>query len=162
MRMARGLAGRMDEAPAEPALIEALGNLHYQPAEERIFGLLDGLHSASAAKALKQLAPQKLAQRLEAEACDQKADASSRDRALQLLATPPATGSVTALIPLLDDTAIVPGIRPMPGREWRICDRAAETISGLLGRPLRMSPAQSPEERDQQIEQIRQSVKAAY
>jgi hypothetical protein len=139
-----------------------LGNLHYRPAEERIFGLLDGPHAASAAKALKQLAPEKLARRLVTEACDKKADASTRDRALLLLAMPPANGATAELIPLLDDTTIVPGIRPVPGREWRICDRAAEAISGLLGRPLRMSPAQSNEERDQQIEQIRQSVKAAY
>jgi hypothetical protein len=161
-RFAAGLAARLDESPAEPALIEALGNLHYQPAEERIFGLLDGPHAASAAKALKQLAPDKLALRLVAEACDKKAEASSRDRALALLATPPATGSATDLIPLLDDNTMVPGLRPLPGREWRICDRAAEAIAGILGRPMRMSPAQTLEQRDQQIEQIRQSAKAAY
>jgi HEAT repeat protein len=161
-RFAGGLAARLDESPAAPALMEALGNLHYQPAEERIFGLLDGAHAASAAKALKQLAPEKLARRLVAEACDKKADPPSRDRALALLATPPANGPATDLIPLLDDTTIVPGLRPLPGREWRICDRAAEAISGMLGRPMRMSSAQTIEQRDQQIEQIRQSVKAAY
>jgi HEAT repeat protein len=161
-RFAGGLAARLDEAPAVPALMEALGNLHYQPAEEPIFGLLDGPHAASAAKALKQLAPERLARRLVAEACDKQADAPARDRALALLATPPANGSATELIPLLDDTTIVPGIRPLQGREWRICDRAAEAISGILGRPVRMSPAQTIEQRDQQIEQIRQSVKAAY
>jgi hypothetical protein len=161
-RFAGGMAARLDESPAVPALMEALGNLHYQPAEERIFGLLDGAHATSAAKALKQLAPEKLALRLVAEACDKKADAPSRDRALVLLATPPANGSATELIPLLDDTTIVPGLRPLPGREWRICDRAAEAISGMLGRPMRISPAQTIEQRDQQIEQIRQSVKAAY
>jgi hypothetical protein len=66
------------------------------------------------------------------------------------------------LIPLLDDTTIVPGIRPMPGREWRICDRAAEAISEMLGRQMKMPPAATIEQRDQQIDQIRQSVKAAY
>ena len=161
-RFAGGLAARLDESPAAPALIEALGNLHYHPAEERIFGLLDGPHAASAAKALKQLAPEKLARRLVAEACDKKADPSARDRALGLLATPPAAGSTTDLIPLLDDNTMVPGLRPLPGREWRICDRAAEAIAEILGRPMRMSPAQTLEQRDQQIEQIRQSVKAAY
>jgi HEAT repeat protein len=161
-RFGRGLAGRRDESPAVPALIEALGGLHYQQAQERIFGLLDGPHAASAAKALKQLAPEKLARRLIVEACDKKAEASARDRALLLLATPPANGSTAELIPLLDDTTIVAGIHPLPGREWRICDRAAEAISEMLGRPLRLGQAQSIEERDQQIEQIRQSVKAAY
>ncbi len=161
-RFAGGMGGRLDESPVEPALIEALGNLHYQPAEERIFGLLDGPHAASAARALKQLAPEKLARRLVAEACDKQADASSRDRALLLLATPPANGPATELIPLLEDTTTVPGVRPLPGREWRICDRAAEAISATLGRPIRFSPGQTIEQRDQQIDQIRQSVKAAY
>jgi HEAT repeat protein len=161
-RFAGGLAGRQDESPAVPAFMEALGNLHYQPAEERMFGLLDGAHGTSAAKALKQLAPETLARRLVAEACDKQADPPSRDRALLLLATPPANGSATELIPLLDDTTIVAGLRPVPGREWRICDRAAEAISGMVGRPVRFSQAQTIEERDQQIEQIRQSAKAAY
>jgi hypothetical protein len=157
-----GFAARADESPAAAALMEALGKLHYQPAEERMFGLLDGPHAASAAKALKELAPEKLARRLVAEARDKKADPPSRDRALLLLATPPANGSVTELIPLLDDNTIVPGLRPMPGREWRICDRAAEAISGMLGRPMRISPTQTIEQRDLQIEQIRQSVRTAY
>ncbi len=161
-RFAGGMGGRLDESPAEPALMEALGTLHYQPAEERLFGLLDGAHASSAARALKQLAPDKLGRRLVAEACDKQADVPARDRALLLLATPPAHGSATELLPLLDDTTVVPGLRPMPGREWRICDRAAEAIAGMLGRSLRFSPNQSVEQRDQQIEQIRQSVKAAY
>jgi hypothetical protein len=161
-RFPGGMALRPDESPAVAALMEALGDLHYQPAAERMFGLLDGPHATSAAKALKQLAPEKLARRLVAQACDRKADAPSRDRALQLLGTPPAGGSATELAPLLDDTTVVPGRRPLPGREWRICDRAAETISTLLGRSVRMMPMQTTDMRDAQIEQIRQSLKAAY
>jgi len=165
MRMRRfggGLARNLEEPPAAAAMIESLGELHYQPAEELIFGLLDGPHAPSAAKALKQLAPEKLARRLVAQASDKKADAPSRDRALQLLGTPPVSGSASQLVALLDDSTIVPGRRPMPGREWRICDRAAETISTLLGRPVKMMPMQTTDQRDQQIEQIRQSLKAAY
>jgi hypothetical protein len=161
-RFAAGLAMRPNESPAAAALIEALGDLHYQPAEERIFSVLDGPHVAAAAKALKQLAPEKLARRLEAEACDKKADAQSRDRALLLLATPPANGSAADLVPLLDDTTVVPSRRPMPGREWRICDRAAETISTLMGRSVKIQPMQTTDQRDQEIEQIRQSIQAAY
>jgi HEAT repeat protein len=163
-RFAGGFLMRGEGSPARAALIETLGDLHYQPAEERIFGLLDGAHAASAAKALKQLAPEKLARRLEAEACDKKADPQARDRALLLLGTPPANSSATDLIPLLDDTTVVPapGHRPMPGREWRICDRAAATIATLLGRSVRIIPMQPTDQRDQQIEQIRQSLKAAY
>jgi hypothetical protein len=83
---------------------------------------------------------------------------------LLLLGTPPANSSATALISLLDDTTVVPvpGRRPMPGREWRICDRAAATIATLLGRSVRIMPMQPTDQRDQQIEQIRQSLKAAY
>jgi HEAT repeat protein len=157
-----GFAMRPDASPARSALIEALGDLHYQPAEERIFTLLDGPHAVSAGKALKELAPERLARRLEAEACDTKADPQARDRALLLLGTAPANSSATGLIPLLDDTTVVPGRRPLPGREWRICDRAATTISTLLGRPVRIMPNQPTEQRDQQIEQVRQALKSAY
>jgi hypothetical protein len=126
--------------------------------------LLDGPHAVSAGKALKQLAPEKLARRLEAEACDKKADPQVRDRALLLLGTPPANTSAAGLIPLLDDTTVVPmfGRRAVTGREWRICDRAATTISTLLGRPVRIMPMQPIDQRDQQIEQLRESLKAAY
>ena len=161
-RFGGGRGMRLDESPAAAALIEALGDLHYEPAAERIFGWLDGPHAASAAKALKQLAQDQLVRRLTAQARDKKADAPSRDRALLLLGTPPAGGSAAELAPLLDDTTLVPGPRPMPGREWRICDRAAETLSALLGRPARIMPMQTTDQRDQQIEQIRQSLKAAY
>jgi hypothetical protein len=161
-QMAGGAVMRLDNPPAEAALIEALGDLHYQPAEEPLFNLLDGLHAASAAKALKKLAPEKLSRRLIAKATDKKSDAAARDSALLLLETPPASGPVNDLVPLLDDTTIVQGRRPMPGREWRICDRAAEAISAFLGRPIRMLPMQPTDQRDLQIEQIRQSLKAAY
>jgi len=161
-RLGGGFPMRADGSPARAALIEALGDLHYQPAEERIFPLLDGSHLVSAVHALKQLAPEKLARRLETQACDKKADPQVRDRALVLLGMPPANSSATALIPLLDDTTIVPGRRPIPGREWRICDRAAATIATLLGRTVRIMPMQATEQRDQQIDQIRQSLKAAY
>jgi HEAT repeat protein len=165
-RMGRAVGGlpmmRGDGSPARAALIEVLGDLHYQPAEERIFGLLDGPHAVSACKALKQLAPEKLARRLEDEACDKKADPQVRDRALLLLGSPPANSSAANLIPLLDDATVVPGRRVVAGREWRICDRAAATIATLLGRSVRITPVQPTDQRDQQIEQIRQALKAAY
>jgi hypothetical protein len=161
-RAGGGLPMRREPSPASAALIEALGKLHYQPAREAIFGMLDGPHAFPAAKALKALAPEELARRLAGEACDKKADPQSRDRALMLLAAPPASGPAAQLVPLLDDTTPVPSARPMPGREWRICDRAAETIAALLGRPMRIMPTQPIDQRDMQIEEIRQSIKAAY
>jgi HEAT repeat protein len=167
MRMRQFVGGfplRGEGSPARDALIEALGDLNYGPAEEPIFGLLEGPHALSAGKALKQLAPDKLARHLEAEACDKKADPLARDRALMLIGTPPASSSATGLIPLLDDTTTVPmpGRRVMPGREWRICDQAASTIAALLGRSVRIMPMQPTDQRDQQIEQLRESLKAAY
>ena len=159
-----GFPGQGEGSPARDALIEALGDLDYKPAEELIFGLLDGPHATSAGRALKELAPARLAQQLETQACDKKADPQVRDRALQLLGTPPANSSATSLIPLLDDTTVVPmiGRRAMAGRDWRICDRAATTIGSLLGRPVRIGPMMPVDQRDQQIEEIRASLKAAY
>ena len=69
---------------------------------------------------------------------------------------------MAGLIPLLDDHTVVPGNRLMPGREWRICDRAATTLAALMGRPVRMAPMMPTEQRDEQIEQIRQWLKSAY
>ena len=69
---------------------------------------------------------------------------------------------MTDLIPLLDDQTVVPGVRIMQGREWRICDRAAATLAALMGRPIRIAPTMPAEQRDQQIEQVRQWLKSAY
>ncbi len=144
------------------ALIEALGDLHYPPAEDTILGLLSGRNASAAAKALKKLAPDKLAKRLFTIAADKTLPPQARDDALLLLGDTGVANPMTELIPLLDDQTIVPANRLMPGREWRICDRAAATLAALMGRSVRIAPMMSTEQRDQQIEQVRQWLKSAY
>ena len=144
------------------ALLEAVGDLHYQPAVDLILGLLDGEHSTAAAAALKQLAPDQLARRLVAVACDKNANPQARDRALLLLSTAAPGNVIPDLVPLLDDNTVVPGPRIPAGREWRVCDRAAAAIAALLGSTDRIMPMQTAGQRDSQIEQIRQWLKAAY
>jgi HEAT repeat protein len=153
---------RRDPFTVVTALIEALGDLHYQPAADTILGLLDGRNANSAAKALRKLAPEKLAVRLITIASDKAALPQARDDALLLLSDTAGASPMAGLIPLLDDHTVVPGIRLMPGREWRICDRAATTLAALMGRPVRMAPMMPTEQRDEQIEQIRQWLKSAY
>jgi hypothetical protein len=70
-----------------------------------------------------------------------------------------ATNHLRDLVPLLDDTTPIDYERPLPGPEWRICDRAAVTISILLGWENRM-PAMSmymrPEQREQLMTRVRE------
>jgi HEAT repeat protein len=153
---------RRDQFTLVTALIEALGDLHYQPAEETILGLLGGRNANAAAKALKKLAPEKLARRLITIAADKNALPQARDDALLLLSDTADANPMADLIPLLDDHTVVPSLRLMPGREWRICDRAATTLAALLGRTVRVAPMMPTEQRDQQIEQVRQWLKSAY
>lgn len=155
---------RASFAPFTPAnaLIEALGSLGYHPSEDCLFPLLEGTHAAAAAKALEKLNPEKLIRRLAAIACDKNAPPQSRDDAIFLLASHPSSALVLQLAPLLDDTTIVASRRVVPGREWRICDAGASVIATLLGRPLRIVPMQSADQRDQEIEEVRQWLKSTY
>ena len=162
-RMQNPVNFRLDNPPAAASIIVALGELGYHPVEERLFGILAGIdYGAAAAAALKHLSPEKLSQQLTQQACDKKLDPVIREQALLFLEAPPAAGSPTALAPLLDDKTVVAGRRPMPGREWRICDRAADTIATLLGRPMRIQPMQNTEMRDQQVEQVKQALQAGF
>jgi HEAT repeat protein len=153
---------RRDQFTAVTALVEALGDLHFQPAEETILGLLGGRNANAAARALNKLAPEKLAARLVTIAADKNALPQTRDDALLLLSDTTGANPMAGLIPLLDDQTVVPGLRRMPGREWRICDRAATTLAALMGRTVRVAPMMPTEQRDQQIEQVRQWLKSAY
>jgi hypothetical protein len=144
------------------ALIGTLGDLHYQPAGDTLLGLLGGPNAGAADAALKKIAPEKLAARLTTIAADKTALPQARDEALLLLSDAAGANPMAGIIPLLDDQTIVPGPRPMPGREWRICDRAATTLTALIGRPLLMAPMMPIEDRDKQIEGLRQTLKSAY
>jgi HEAT repeat protein len=162
-RMRRfGVDVRRDQFTVVSALIEALGDLHYQAAADAILGLLDGRNANAAAKALKKLAPEKLSARLMTIAADKNAPPQARDDALLLLSDIAGANPMAGLIPLLDDHTVVPGVRLMQGREWRICDRAATTLAALMGRTVRIAPMTPTEQRDEQIEQVRQWLKSAY
>ncbi len=154
--------GRRDQFTAVTALIESLGQLHYQPADDALIGLLNGQNANAAARALKKLAPEKLAARLIMIATDKQAQPRARDDALLLLSDNGGANPTASLIPLLDDQTVVPGTRQMAGQEWRICDRAATTLAALMGRAALMTPLMTADQRDQRIEQVRQWLKSAY
>ena len=157
-----GMGTRRDQFNFVTALVEALGEPHYTPAADTVLGLLDGRNASAAARALKTLAPDKLAARLLAVASDKNAQPQARDDALALLADAAVAGPMDGLVPLLDDRTVVGGARMMPGREWRICDRAAMLLATQMGRTVRLSPAMPDADRDEQIGQIRQWLKSAY
>ena len=137
MTMSRRLPPPPFELPIHPfnlvdALIDALGDLSYTPATEELFRLRGTDYDAEAIGALIKLAPDRLTKELLATAKDQQIDSYLREQALVSLRKLPATNHVRDLVPLLDDPRDhIP--RTLPGGEWRICNRAAETMAILLG-----------------------------
>jgi hypothetical protein len=68
-----------------------------------------------------------------------------------------STNHVRDLVPLLDDTTPIEYSRPLPGPEWRVCDRAAMTIAVLLGWENRMQPIyMRPEQREETMKKVRE------
>jgi HEAT repeat protein len=129
-------------------LIEALGDLGYAPAADELFKLLGGDYDAEAIGALSKLAPDRLTSELLATAKDKQIDSYVRERALVTLGSLLATNRVREIVPLLDDVTPIVYSRPLPGPEWRICDRTAATIAVLLGwqdRRLPVRPRQDEE-----------------
>ncbi len=115
------------------ALIEALGGLGYTPAGNALFELRGTDYDSTATRALSKLAPERLAAQLLATAKDTKTDSYLRERALVTLADLSLTNCVRDLVPLLDDVTPIVYARPLPGSEWRVCDRAAVSIATVLG-----------------------------
>lgn len=120
------------------ALIEALGDLGYAPAAEEFFKLRGTDYEAIATRALRKIVPERLAAELLATAKDTKTDSYFRERALVTLCNLSMTNRVRELVPLLEDlTPIayspIAYSRPLPGPEWRVCDRAAVSIATMLG-----------------------------
>jgi len=122
------------------ALIEALGDLGYVPAADELSRLNGGDYDVEATRALGKLVPDRLAGQLIATAKDRQVDSYLREKALVTLSSIAATNRVRELIPLLDDTTPIEYSRPLPGPEWRVCDRVAETIATMLGWQNRMTP----------------------
>jgi hypothetical protein len=144
------------------ALIEALGDLGYAPAAAELSKLRGGVYDAEAMGALNKLVPDRLTEELLATARDKQMDSYLREQALIALANLSATNRVRELVPLLDDpTPIVYSIT-LPGEEWRICDRAVETIAILLGwEPERPSAFIPPEQRAANLNRVREWARQA-
>jgi HEAT repeat protein len=115
------------------ALIGALGDLGYSPAADELFKLRGTDYDPEATRALTKLAPDRLTRELVATAKDKQIDSYLREKAMVALCDIAATNRVHDLVPLLDDTTPIDYERVLPGPEWRVCDRAAETIAILQG-----------------------------
>ena len=144
------------------ALIEALGDLNYLPVTDELFKLRGTDHDAESTRALAKLAPDRLTGELLATALDKQVDSYIREQALVTLCNISATNRVRDLVPLLDDTTQIEYSRPLPGAEWRVCDRAAETIAILLGwENGRMLMFNRPEQREATMNRVREWAKQA-
>jgi len=139
------------------ALIEALGDLRDASATDELFKLAGTDYEAVANTALGKLAPGRLADELIARAKDTQTDSYLRERALVTLCNISATNRVRDLVPLLDDTTpIVYSLPQRRGPEWRVCDRAAVTISNLLGWERGMTVGyNSQEQRAELMQRVR-------
>jgi len=115
------------------ALIEALGDLGSASAADELFKLRGTDYEATATRALSKIAPERLATELVATAKDTKTDSYFHERALVSLRNLSLTNRVRDLAPLLDDVSPIIYSRPMPGPEWRVCDRAVISIATMLG-----------------------------
>jgi HEAT repeat protein len=148
-----------DFNPAK-TLIEALADLGYTPAVNELFQLRGGENDTEATRALNKLAPDQLAAKLLATATDKQTDSYLREQAMVTLCEISATNRVRELVPLLDDTTPIEYDRPMRGAEWRVCDRAAQTIGVLLGWQTRRMPfVVHADERDAQLTRAREWAK---
>lgn len=139
------------------ALIEALGDLGYLPAVGELFKLRGTDYDGAATRALSEIAPERLAAELLATAKDTKADSYFRERALVTLCSLSMTNRVRDLVPLLDDVSPIVCAGPMPGPEWRVCDRAAVSIAIMLGweNPTTLRYLR-PEEREEFMKRARE------
>ncbi len=143
------------------ALAESLGLMRYQPATEDLFRLLGTPHAHSAMLALSRLAPDRLAEWLLARAQDKQAPPVNRDDALIRLCTYGTTNNLPDLVPLLDDTTPIRYENQVVAKGWRICDRAADTIAGLLGWPERLRPFITPQRREALLNKAKEWAKLA-
>jgi hypothetical protein len=90
---------------------------------------------------------------------DKQETAADREAALIRLCLYGATNHLRNLVVLLDDTTPIPFERPRPGKEWRICDRAADTIAGLLGWREQLRWFTPPQRREALLRQVKEGAK---
>jgi hypothetical protein len=116
--------------------------------------MLDGNYGDEAMEALRRIDPADHVERLVAVALRPKAEALARERAMEKLAEMRDAAAARRLLPLLDETAALPG--RYNNRTWRVCDQAALTISALLGWNSEVGKFSEVDERDRLIGRIRQ------
>ncbi len=157
---------RMGSYNLATALMEALADLHYAPAAEELFNLRNSAHvlkndyTEAATLALGKIAPDRLTSQLLATAKDKQTDSYLREQAMVTLCEISATNCVRELAQLLDDTTPIVYDRSPPGMEWRVCDRAAQSIAVLLGwQDGRFPMFLRPEQRDELMTRAREWAK---
>lgn len=144
---------------ATSALCGALGHFEYAPAKETLLGMLHRSRCGPVLEALKNIDPDGHVNRLVDVVTNAGGyEQSSYDRELALveLARVGNADIVPHLLPLLDDTDHLG--HSYNGREWRLCDQAASTISTLLGWPERLTYRSQMAPREELIAKIRQWV----
>jgi len=144
------------------ALIEALADLQYVPAVDELFKLRGADYDGSATRALSKLVPERLGAELLAKARDKQLDSYFREQALVSMCRLSLTNCVRELAPLLEDETPIAYERPLPGPEWRICDRAAASIAILLGweNPMILRFV-APQQREELMKRAREWAKSA-
>ena len=137
-------------------MIEGLGDLGYTPAADELFKLRGTDYDAEVTRALNKLVPERLTKELLAAAKNRELDSYLRERAMVTLGAISATNCARSLVPLLDDVTPIVYSRPLPGQEWRICDRAAVTIALVLGweQPIMLRYVR-PEQREDLMKRVR-------
>jgi HEAT repeat protein len=138
------------------ALIQILGVFAYQPAEDELVKLLPTDYGSAATLALRHFAPGRLGSFLLTQAQDRHLDTVKREEALIQLCVLGDTNQVQKLVGLLDDTTPIVYERMRPGMEWRVCDRTADTIAGLLGWQERLRFYAPQPQREALISRVRE------
>jgi hypothetical protein len=174
MRRGRGPARRFSRMPQPPGRndfleqlnfdsldhwIQSLGPLQCREAENDLLQWLSTDRKAAAFSALAKLGSPQLVDQLLAKAKDTQADPVDREDALVDLCRMRATNQIHSIAVLLDDSTPIVYERMPPGREWRICDRAADTVAGLLGWQKRLRVFAAPEERDAFVAEVKKSMR---
>lgn len=138
--------------------IEALGSLQCREGENDLLLWLSTDRKAAAFIALEKLGSLRLVNQMLAKAKDTKANPVDREDALVNLCRLNATNEIPAIAPLLDETTPIVYERMPHGREWRICDRAADTIAGLLRWQQRLYVFSAADKRDAFVAHVKQSM----
>jgi HEAT repeat protein len=97
------------------ALIEALADLHYTPAVDKLFKLRGTDYDASATRALSKTVPERLSAELVAKERDKQLDSFLREQAMVMLCRLSLTNCVRELAPLLEDSTPIVYERTLPG-----------------------------------------------